>query len=163
MHILQLQCFMLNSHPVGSVPAMGGVALSLQRRANPHQLEVLFLGHSMLPVKAVMNQWWYEWLAGHHFACWRDQVFGTGVKAALLQDHERALWKERPLTAMKKEQINLLDHFPKCSQDLTPIEAVWRELRARLADTEPTHKESRDEFIVRMRNAVSWINRNRKE
>ena len=88
---------------------------------------------------------------------------GTGVKASLLQDHERALWKERPITAMKRNNIQLLDHFPKCSQDLIPIEPVWRELRARLADTEPTHKESRDEFIVRMRNAVSWINRNRKE
>ena len=41
--------------------------------------------------------------------------------------------------------------------------AAWRELRARLADTEPTKFESRTEFIARLRRAVAWINNHRAE
>ena len=58
---------------------------------------------------------------------------------------------------------SLLTNYPKCSQDLNPIETAWRELRARLADTEPARIESRAAFIQRLRAAVAWINRNRHD
>lgn len=57
--------------------------------------------------------------------------------------------------------VELLECFPRCSQDLNPIEVVWRELRARLADTQPVAMETREEFIVRLRQAVDWVNKNR--
>ena len=56
----------------------------------------------------------------------------------------------------------MLKNFPKCSQDLNPIEVVWRELRERLYTTQPVEMESRDDFIARARNVVSWVNKNRK-
>ena len=41
------------------------------------------------------------------------------------------------------------------------IESVWRELRDRLADTEPRRMQRRENFIPRLRSAVAWVNRNR--
>ncbi len=64
---------------------------------------------------------------------------------------------------MVKVGVELLENYPKCSQDLNPIETAWRELRARLADTQPTQRETRDSFIQRLRRAVAWINANRVE
>ena len=37
-----------------------------------------------------------------------------------------------------------------------------RELRARLAVTEPVHMEQRDAFVVRLRAAVARVNKHRK-
>ena len=52
---------------------------------------------------------------------------------------------------------------PRCSsQDLNAIELAWREVRARLAATEPTAMESRDKFIVRLRAAAPWVNLRRQ-
>ena len=42
------------------------------------------------------------------------------------------------------------------------MEIVWRELRARLAVTEPSAVEDRESFVRRLRAAVAWVNRNRK-
>ena len=63
---------------------------------------------------------------------------------------------------MRDQGIVLLENDPKCSQDLNPIETAWRELRARLAVTEPVHMEPRDAFVVRLRAAVAWVNKHRK-
>ena len=57
--------------------------------------------------------------------------------------------------------LRLLTSFPKCSQDLNAIETAWREVRARLSDTEPQEIEDRTAFMRRLRNAVSWVNSNR--
>ena len=64
---------------------------------------------------------------------------------------------------MPKVRVNLLTNYPKCSQDLNPIEIVWRELRDRLCVTQPVARESRAEFIVRLRAATAWLNNNRAE
>ena len=64
---------------------------------------------------------------------------------------------------MRDEGIKLLENYPKCSQDLNPIEVAWRELRARLSQTEPARRETRGEFVARARRAVSWVNRNRAD
>ena len=42
------------------------------------------------------------------------------------------------------------------------VELACREVRARLAATEPTSMESRDTFIVHLRAAVAWVNVRRK-
>ena len=59
---------------------------------------------------------------------------------------------------MKDNDIEFLESYPKCFQDLNVIETAWRELRARLADTEPMRVESRDDFLPRLRLAVQWVN-----
>ena len=61
---------------------------------------------------------------------------------------------------MKAIYVNVLENYPKCSQDLNPIEIAWRELKARLDATLPAYFESRAEFISRLRNATAWVNAN---
>ena len=86
---------------------------------------------------------------------------GRKARAVLVQDHERALWTDEARAAMEEIGIELLEQYPKCSQDLNVIETAWRELRERLATTEPRRMEDRSEFLTRLRLAVQWVNRNR--
>ena len=57
--------------------------------------------------------------------------------------------------------LELLADYPKCSQDLNPIETAWRGLRRRLSVTEPTSMETRAAFGIRLRHAVVWLNKHR--
>ena len=107
-----------------------------------------------------MNRWNYEWLIYNKFPGWIYKAFGSQCSTYLVQDHEKALWCQEPADAMEEQRITRLD-FPKCSQDCNPIEICWRELRARLYTTEPTKMETRKEFIIRLRSAVEWVNKNR--
>jgi len=119
----------------------------------------------VLPAGAVMNMVWYKWIIEHKFKQWLRLALGRrrrAKKAFLLQDHERCLWSDSSLDALADAGIAVLENYPKCSQDLNPIETVWREIRARLAVTEPTQFEVRDEFVKRLRAAVVWVNRNRR-
>lgn len=118
---------------------------------------------TVLPDGACMNRWWYEWIIDHRFPAWKRKAFGrrTTTTPSLVQDHERCLWAPEPRAAMVRQGIKLLTGYPKCSQDLNPIEEAWREVRARLATTQPVRAETRDAFIVRHRAAVEWVNRNR--
>ncbi len=119
---------------------------------------------TVLPRDQCVNRWWYEWVVAKKFPVWIKASFGVQKRGAfLLQDHERCLWAKEPRDAMEAIGLNLLDNFPKCSQDLNPIETVWRELRSRLAETQPTTFEDRDVFFARLRAAVAWVNRNRAE
>ena len=61
---------------------------------------------------------------------------------------------------MRQSNIALLENYPKCSQDLNPIETAWREVRSRLDNTQPVAMETRADFILRLRLAVAWVNRN---
>ena len=83
--------------------------------------------------------------------------------AFFVQDHERCLWCSEPRLAMKEQGLTLLEDYPKCSQDLNAIEVAWREVRNRFAETEPASRETRRDFIVRLRNAVAWVNSNRSD
>ena len=120
---------------------------------------VLFI--TVLPEGEAMNRWWYEWVVDNRFPCWMRSALGYSDGVLLLQDHERCLWTAEPRAAMLRHGIRLLEDYPKCSQDLNPIETAWREVRARLADTEPSRMELRDCFVKRLRSAVAWVNRNR--
>ena len=111
-----------------------------------------------------MNSTMYASLIGKHFGVWLRQALGkrkAGLGGFLLQDHERALWRKGPLEAMRQAGVKLLDNFPKCSQDLNPMEIGWREIRVRLDIICPSTREYRDDFIRRLRLALIWVNKNR--
>ena len=116
----------------------------------------------VLPDGEVMNRWWYEWVIFHQFPRWCAKAFGSKRKRPryILQDHEKALWAEEPMAAMDACGLTVLRSYPKCSQDLNPIETAWREM-ARLAETEPTQMETRAQFVRRVRKAVKWVNKHR--
>ena len=116
----------------------------------------------VLPEGETMNRWNYEMLIEGFFETWLTKALGH-TDVFLVQDHERCLWCQEPREALRKAGITLLEEYPKCSQDLNVIETAWREVKARLADTEPEEMETRDAFVVRLRLAVAWVNRNRAE
>ena len=74
-------------------------------------------------------------------------------RAPLLTDETRQ--------AMRGCGVDLLTMFPKCSQYINPIEVAGRELRSRVAATEPKKFESRAAFFVRLRRSVAWVNQHR--
>jgi transposase len=119
---------------------------------------------TVLPKGATMNRWWYEWVVDQKFPGWIRKMFGRSAKKGvfLVQDHERCLWKEEPLEAMRQNNITLLENYPRCSQDLNAIENAWREVRARLDCTAPATSEARGPFIRRARAAVAWVNKYRR-
>ncbi len=118
----------------------------------------------ILPEGETMNRWWYSWLIEVYFPRWLAKAFKRDYdEVFLVQDHEKALWTAEPREAMRKANVHLLTDFPKCSQDLNPIETAWRELRNRLSDTMPVERESRQAFVKRLRYAVAWLNTNRHE
>ena len=109
----------------------------------------------ILPHKQNMNRWWYAWIIEHDFPRWLD-----GCKY-IIQDFERSLRCPEPLEAMEAIGAEVLASFPKCSQDMNAIENAWNLLKDRLNVTMPTEMEDRDAFIVRLRNAVAWLNHNK--
>ena len=118
----------------------------------------------VLPAGEVMNRWWYAWLVATYFPRWIAKTLGDSVgEAFLVQDHEKCLWSAEPRQAMQDQEIVLLENYPKCSADLNPIDTAWREVRARLAATEPKTWEDRESFVVRLKQAVAWVNVNRAE
>ena len=82
------------------------------------------------------------------------------VLAHLVQDHEKCLWKDENIKALKDAGFDVLTDFPKCSPDLSAIEGWWDRLRTRVDQTAPTTFESRPEFLRRLRRAVAWMNSN---
>ena len=119
----------------------------------------------VLPDGVVMNQVWYQWVVKTKFPQWLRKALGRrrAKKASLVQDHERCLWATGSQDAIKAIGVKLLANYPKCSQDLNPIETAWREIRARLAVTMPRRMEDRASFVARLRTTVAWINRNRRD
>ena len=57
----------------------------------------------------------------------------------------------------------LVHPYPKRSQDFNAIENAWGDLRERLNETQPRQLESRNDFIKRLNDAVSWMNKHRKD
>ena len=110
---------------------------------------------TVLPKGAAMSHHRYSWIIQNRFPKWLAKACGKNRSAFLLQDHEKCLWSAEARSAMRQQCISLLENYPKRSQDLKPIETVWRELRVRLAVTAPYRLEDRDSFIIRLRAAVS--------
>ena len=116
-------------------------------------------GVHILPGGVRMNREVYAKLVRQKFGEWLREAFGEDHGAFLVQDHEKCLWTPQPRAEMNRIGLTLLENFPKCSQDLNPIECVWKVLRDRLSETVPSHLEHRDDFVARLRAAVGWINR----
>ena len=95
------------------------------------------------------------------FRKWIDEAFWPGAKTFLAQDGEKCLWNDKCISAMNRNGISVLKEFPKSSQDLNAIEVAWRELKARLHQTQPASLETRESFIRRLRNGVAWVNKHR--
>jgi hypothetical protein len=79
----------------------------------------------------------------------------------LVQDFERCLRTQEVRHTLQTEGIHLVEKYPKVSQDFNAIENAWKELRDRLFATLPATLESREQFIVRLKAAVQWLNWNR--
>ena len=110
-----------------------------------------------------MNSIRYQQLVESQFAQWRRNCFGDDKPCRLIQDHEKCLWANTSVDALKKAGCPPVAKFPKCSPDLNAIENIWAMLRTRLVDTEPVHLESRAQFLVRLRRCVRWLNEHKKE
>ena len=119
----------------------------------------------VLPAGETMNRWWYQWIVLKQFPKWFAMALGGCRRkpSHLVQDHEKALWTPEALKALDEVGAHLLKRYPKCSQDLNAIETAWREVRARIDDTEPIEFEDRDDFVARVRLAVRWVNANRSQ
>lgn len=112
---------------------------------------------AVLPKGEHMNRWWYAWIIKRYFPGWLDGC------NQLVQDFERCLRCDEPLEELRKLKVELVPDYPKCSQDLNAIENAWKLLRDRLDATLPSGLECRHDFILRLKNAVRWVNANRHE
>lgn len=81
----------------------------------------------------------------------------------LVCDFEGCIRSEPAVRALQQVGLTLVEDYPVSSQDFNAMENVWFILKQRLDETMPTHLESRDDFIKRLKAAVSWANRNRAE
>lgn len=95
------------------------------------------------------------------FAAWRRACFGGDETCHLIQDHERCLWRQDNVQALRRAGCVLEEEFPKTSPDLNAIEGAWRLVKERLEHTEPVETEGRGDFLVRLRRCVHWINEHR--
>ena len=105
----------------------------------------------------------YAWLISVHFANWPRACFDDDDCVHLVQDHERCLWQERNLDALRKVKCPVVRNFPKYSSDLNAIENWWAALRERLEATAPEEMEERADFVCRLRRTVHWLNEHRRE
>ena len=104
-----------------------------------------------------MNEALYIELVEDKFAGW------LGSCQHLVQDFERCLRTHASLHALQSIGVRLVEGYPRCSQDFNAIENVWKLLRERLFDTLPQGLETRDSFILRLRDAVGWLNRAKRD
>ena len=104
----------------------------------------------------VMNKELYSDLIDEKFPHWLDGC------EYLVQDFEPCLRSEEALEAFQRVGVELVPDYPRSSQDFNAIENAWELLRRRLDTTLPRGLEDRGSFIVRLREAVRFVNRYRK-
>ena len=90
-----------------------------------------------------------------------DDYFPRWLKhcSYLVQDFERCLRTAEPLASLKDIGVELVEGYPKCSQDFNAIESAWKLVRDRLDATLPVGLETRHHFVKRLEAAVAWVNR----
>ena len=101
-----------------------------------------------------MNGDRYNWLVESKFAKWRKACFPDDKPVKLVQDHEKCLWMERNLAALKAARCPMIKRYPKHSPDLNAIENWWKVLAERMRAAEPAALESRAQFVARLRRNV---------
>ena len=98
-----------------------------------------------------------------HLAAFEDKFESwMGSAAYLVQDFEKCLRCAGPLQALADVGLELVDGYPRVSQDFNAIENVWKLLRDRLYETMPSTLETRGAFVIRLMTAVAWLNRDSK-
>ena len=65
--------------------------------------------------------------------------------------------------AFEDSGFSSVEKLPPNSPDFNPIENMWKELNERLTETAPGTLEKFPEFQVRVKSAVSWLNRNKAQ
>ena len=111
--------------------------------------------HILEPGEAMNNELYTE-LVEDKFENW------LGGCRYLVQDFERCLRSAGPMHAFEKFGIELVEGYPRCSQDFNAIENCWALLRDRLYATLPLGLEPRESFVDRLNTAVTWLNRNKR-
>jgi hypothetical protein len=115
----------------------------------------------ILPKGQNMTGVYYAWLIRGKFGDWR------GKHDLLVQDWEKCLRADVALDAMREVGLKLVSEpeHPTYCQDFNAIENAWGLLRGRTDATCPMDdvKETRDVFIVRLRNAIQWVNKNHRK
>ena len=111
----------------------------------------------ILELGDTMNNMLYAELVEDKFEDW------CGNCEWLVCDYEGCIRSADALHALSKTPLRLLDPYPVSAQDFNAMENVWDILRERLNLNQPRHKETREEFIKRLRAAVRWANEHRAD
>ena len=85
-----------------------------------------------------------------------------GVHHVCQRPTQHRLRCDGPMAALGRLGVDLVEGYPRCSQDFNAIENCWKLLRERLFVTLPKGIEGRDAFIVRLHTAVAWMNRQKQ-
>lgn len=105
----------------------------------------------------VMNACLYSDLVEEKFEEW------CGHCEYLVCDFEGCIRGEEALHALDNVGLQLVEGYPRTSQDLNAIENAWDILKKRLDETMPVRLERRDDFEKRLKLAVAWVSRNRAD
>ena len=105
----------------------------------------------------VMDRVLYTELVEDKFEDW------CGTCEYVVCDYESCLRTPEALHALFACGLQLVEEFPRCSQDFNAIENAWKILKDRLDETVPVELERRDSFITRLNAAVRWMNRTRRD
>jgi hypothetical protein len=138
------------------------VGPSAYKKAQGHPIRVWgMLANGKLRIEIldegdVMNKELYSDLVDEKFPEWLDGC------EHLVQDFEPCLRSQEALEAFQRVGVELVPDYPRSSQDFNAIENAWDLLRRRLDTTLPRVQERRSSFIVRLREAVRFVNRYRK-
>lgn len=105
-----------------------------------------------------MNGKRYRTMVCKHFANWRKKCLPRCARVFVVKDYERFLRSEETIAAEATAGLQQVPKYPKCSPDLNAIEGWWRKLKLHLEEREPTHMETREQFLRRLRRAVDHLN-----
>ena len=104
-----------------------------------------------------MNGTRYRHLVRTKCAAWRRKCWPRG-RVFIVKDYERFLRDPATVEAEVDAGCDPIEHYPKCSPDLNAIEGWWRKLKLYLEEREPAERETREEFLKRLRRAVDFLN-----
>ena len=110
-----------------------------------------------------MNGDKYGWLVANKCPLWRRACFEDDEPAHLVQDHEKCLWQEQNLLALRRAGCPVVACYPKQTPDLNAIEGRWTVLRDRLDLTALDEIESWGDFVARLSRTVAWLNLNERD
>ncbi len=105
-----------------------------------------------------MNGELYRSMVQKQFAKWRKTCLPRGGRVYVVKDYEKFLRSAETIAAETKAGCDQVPKYPKSSPDFNAIEGWWRKLKLYLEEREPTERETREEFLRRLRRAVDHLN-----